>query len=142
MAMADTTGQQLSDKQASVLQSLFDQTRMELFKFEAGVAELVSFLTTNALATVIITNGNDVIQRDKLLACRATELFPHVLIGGGVTLACPATALPLVVTIPSTEQLVDTWQGHAQKSSNCCQPHHYRGNSILGNLFLNKVPRC
>jgi FMN phosphatase YigB (HAD superfamily) len=87
--MADTTGQQLSDGQASALQSLFDKTRMELFKFEAGVADLVSFLAANALVTVIITNGNDVIQRDKLLACRASELFPHVLIGGGVTFTHP-----------------------------------------------------
>ena len=82
-AVRDTSGKQLTDTQAQALQTLFDSTRLARFQFEPGVAELVRFLDSNGIASVIITNGEAKIQRQKLKACKLFELFQHAIIGGG-----------------------------------------------------------
>jgi FMN phosphatase YigB (HAD superfamily) len=67
---------------AALLQQCFSATRLEHFRFGAGVEEMVRGLQAAGLATAIITNGHRAVQRQKLEACGAARLFQHVLVGG------------------------------------------------------------
>lgn len=48
---------------------------------------MVANMRASGLKTVIITNGHAEIQRTKLLACQAAELFDGILVGGEEVLA-------------------------------------------------------
>ena len=52
-----------------------------------SVQEMVTAMRAQGLARVIITNGHPQIQRTKLEACGAAELFDGVLVGGEEVLA-------------------------------------------------------
>ena len=63
----------------------FDSTRLSEFKFFPGVEELVKKLQAEGRQTIIITNGDATVQRDKLRACDAYSLFTNekIIVSGG-----------------------------------------------------------
>lgn len=67
---------------AARLQHCFSSVRLAHFRFPEGVAAMVQQLQGRGLATAIITNGHRTVQRQKLEACEAARLFPHMLVGG------------------------------------------------------------
>jgi len=63
-------------------QKCFDENRMGDFPLHEGVKELIEYIQTKGLQTCIITNGHHRVQRDKLEACNAYELFENIIVGG------------------------------------------------------------
>ncbi|XP_002981340.2 N-acylneuraminate-9-phosphatase [Selaginella moellendorffii] len=64
------------------LQACFDRERMLAFQWAEGVEALVRELQNQGLKVGLITNGHTVVQRAKLEACKAQELFNVILVGG------------------------------------------------------------
>ncbi|KAI5056576.1 hypothetical protein GOP47_0028394 [Adiantum capillus-veneris] len=64
------------------MQTCFDAERLRVFRWGEGVEALVRRLQAQGYKTGIITNGHSKIQRAKLKACRAEELFGVILVGG------------------------------------------------------------
>eukprot|EP00898_Chlorokybus_atmophyticus_P005687 jgi/Chlat1/6119/Chrsp409S00878 len=69
-------------KLAAELQSCFDAARMGAFRWNPGVEEMVATLKRKHVAVGIITNGHALVQRAKVEACRASDLFDIIIIGG------------------------------------------------------------
>lgn len=67
---------------AREMQRCFDTTRMTSFQLSPGVEAMVKKILLNRIKVGIITNGHPKVQRAKLLACRADELFNTILVGG------------------------------------------------------------
>eukprot|EP00249_Psilotum_nudum_P019439 c27253_g1_i2 orf=569-1132(-) len=64
------------------LQSCFDRERLLAFQWVEGVDMLVKNLRSEGIKVGIITNGHPKVQRAKLKACGAEELFDTILVGG------------------------------------------------------------
>lgn len=64
------------------LQDCFDKERMLAFQWAEGVEATVKDLQSQGVKVGIITNGHPKVQRAKLKACRAEELFNTILVGG------------------------------------------------------------
>ncbi|KAH7290799.1 hypothetical protein KP509_30G064100 [Ceratopteris richardii] len=64
------------------LQNCFDSERLLAFQWASGVEVLVKKLQAQDIRVGIITNGHPKIQRAKLKACRAEDLFNVILVGG------------------------------------------------------------
>lgn len=64
------------------LQSCFDTERLLAFRWADGVEVLVRSLQSQGVKVGIITNGHPKVQRAKLKACRAEDLFNTILVGG------------------------------------------------------------
>jgi N-acylneuraminate-9-phosphatase len=72
------------------LQAAYDTNRMGDFPFMPEVPATLGHLASRGLRTVVITNGHHRVQRNKLAACRAHELFPdprQIIVGGEEVLA-------------------------------------------------------
>ncbi|KAL2631526.1 hypothetical protein R1flu_016212 [Riccia fluitans] len=67
---------------ARKMQDAFDRERLRAFRWASGVEALVSELHAQQIKVGIITNGHPVVQRAKLQACNASELFDTILVGG------------------------------------------------------------
>ncbi|MCO5567107.1 hypothetical protein L7F22_020792 [Adiantum nelumboides] len=67
---------------AKDMQTTFDAERLRVFRWANGVEALVRRLQSQGYKTGIITNGHSKIQRAKLKACRAEDLFSLILVGG------------------------------------------------------------
>ncbi|BBN08911.1 putative hydrolase of the HAD superfamily [Marchantia polymorpha subsp. ruderalis] len=67
---------------AREMQSCFDRERLRAFRWASGVEALVKKLQGRGIKVGVITNGHPVVQRAKLQACRASELFDTILVGG------------------------------------------------------------
>ena len=66
-------------------QTAFDGHRLAHLVFAPGAREAVAHARARGLALVMITNGHHRVQRDKLAAVRAHELFPDprsIIVGG------------------------------------------------------------
>ena len=66
-------------------QAAFDGHRLAHLVFAPGAREAVAHARAQGLALVMITNGHHRVQRDKLAAVRAHELFPDpdsIIVGG------------------------------------------------------------
>ena len=77
------------------MQTAFDAERMAAFKWIPGVPALVADLRARGLALGIITNGHPDVQRAKLAACSAAELFreEEILVGGEEPKPKPAASI-------------------------------------------------
>ncbi|MCO5551951.1 hypothetical protein L7F22_005458 [Adiantum nelumboides] len=64
------------------LQSCFDSERLLAFRWSDGVEALVMGLRSHDVKVGIITNGHSKVQRAKLKACKAENLFTVILVGG------------------------------------------------------------
>lgn len=66
------------------LQKTFDEERLSVFTMVGGASDLIFRLRSRGLAVVLITNGHHAIQRAKIDACKAVELFGDgmILVGG------------------------------------------------------------
>ncbi|KAI5056968.1 hypothetical protein GOP47_0028786 [Adiantum capillus-veneris] len=64
------------------LQSCFDSERLLAFQWADGVEALVMKLQSHDVKVGIITNGHAKVQRAKLKACKAEDLFSVILVGG------------------------------------------------------------
>jgi FMN phosphatase YigB (HAD superfamily) len=67
-------------------QTAFDGHRLAHLVFAPGAREAVAHARARGLALVMITNGHHRVQRDKLAAVRAHELFPDpnsIIVGRG-----------------------------------------------------------
>jgi N-acylneuraminate-9-phosphatase len=64
------------------LQNCFDRERLQGFRWTTGVEWLVRTLYGQGIKVGIITNGHAQVQRAKLKACNAEELFDTILVGG------------------------------------------------------------
>ena len=67
-------------------QTAFDGHRLAHLVFAPGARAAVAHARARGLALVVITNGHHRVQRDKLAAVRAHELFPDpsaIIVGGG-----------------------------------------------------------
>ncbi|KAL3689410.1 hypothetical protein R1sor_015719 [Riccia sorocarpa] len=67
---------------AREMQDVFDRERLRSFRWASGVEALVRQLHAQHIKVGIITNGHPVVQRAKLQACKASELFDTILVGG------------------------------------------------------------
>ncbi|KAJ7199721.1 hypothetical protein O6H91_Y497300 [Diphasiastrum complanatum] len=68
---------------ARELQTCFDKERLLAFQWAAGVEVIVKNLLAQGVKVGLITNGHMKVQRAKLRACKADELFEIILVGGG-----------------------------------------------------------
>ena len=77
------------------MQAAFDAERMAAFKWVPGVPALVADLRARGLAVGIITNGHPDVQRAKLAACSASDLFrdAEILVGGEEPESKPAPSI-------------------------------------------------
>ena len=77
------------------MQAAFDTERMAAFKWIPGVPALLADLRARGLALGIITNGHPDVQRAKLAACSAAELFreEEILVGGEEPEPKPAASI-------------------------------------------------
>lgn len=64
------------------LQNCFDSERLLAFQWADGVEVLVTKLQSHGVKVGIITNGHSKVQRAKLKACQAEDLFSVILVGG------------------------------------------------------------
>ncbi|MCO5602677.1 hypothetical protein L7F22_056813 [Adiantum nelumboides] len=64
------------------LQSCFDSERLLAFRWADGVEALVMGLQSHDVKVGIITNGHSKVQRAKLKACKAENLFTVIVVGG------------------------------------------------------------
>eukprot|EP00245_Coleochaete_scutata_P007190 TRINITY_DN22313_c0_g1_i1.p1 TRINITY_DN22313_c0_g1~~TRINITY_DN22313_c0_g1_i1.p1 ORF type:complete len:248 (-),score=42.41 TRINITY_DN22313_c0_g1_i1:163-906(-) len=67
---------------AKDLQESFNLGRLEAFVWIDGVETLVRELHESGIKTGIVTNGHKDIQRAKLVACKADQLFDTIIVGG------------------------------------------------------------
>ncbi|KAJ7199720.1 hypothetical protein O6H91_Y497300 [Diphasiastrum complanatum] len=67
---------------ARELQTCFDKERLLAFQWAAGVEVIVKNLLAQGVKVGLITNGHMKVQRAKLRACKADELFEIILVGG------------------------------------------------------------
>jgi len=90
-ALAEVSGKAEQEVRATglhaELQGVFDETRLGDFPWIEGVPEMVAGLRDRGLRMVVITNGHHKVQRDKLAAVGAGELFEHIIVGGEEVLA-------------------------------------------------------
>merc|ERR1719198_1460142 len=65
-------------------QDIFDNHRLANFSFIDGAADLIRRLQRQGLGVVIITSGHEEIQRPKLRACCAADVFgdTNIIVGG------------------------------------------------------------
>ncbi|CAK9275051.1 unnamed protein product [Sphagnum jensenii] len=64
------------------MQHCFDEERMLSFQWVPGVEAMVRSLHAQGIKVGIITNGHFSVQRTKLKACKADQLFDMILVGG------------------------------------------------------------
>lgn len=64
------------------IQKCFDRTRMGIFTWVEGVPEMIAQLKAANYKMCIITNGHHKVQHDKLDACKAADIFEHIIVGG------------------------------------------------------------
>ncbi|KAH9309753.1 hypothetical protein KI387_037664, partial [Taxus chinensis] len=67
---------------AREMQHCFDKSRMASFQWAPEAEQIVQKLQLKGIKVGIITNGHPKVQRAKLLACRADEIFNTILVGG------------------------------------------------------------
>ncbi|GLJ38338.1 hypothetical protein SUGI_0780880 [Cryptomeria japonica] len=67
---------------AREIQHCFDTTRMASFQWAPEVEQIVQRIKLKGIKVGIITNGHPKVQRAKLSACRADEIFNTILVGG------------------------------------------------------------
>ena len=68
---------------ARQLQAKYRTVRLDHFKFLSGSEDMIKRMKAKGLEVVIITNGHHEVQRQKLVACDAEELFGANIIVGG-----------------------------------------------------------
>jgi N-acylneuraminate-9-phosphatase len=69
---------------SKAMQHCFTSTRLQHFQFAPTVVDLVSQLKSSGYKIAIITNGHAEVQRSKLVACAAHDLFnPDWIVVGG-----------------------------------------------------------
>eukprot|EP00899_Mesostigma_viride_P028482 jgi/Mesvir1/8819/Mv02720-RA.1 len=75
---------------ARELQDCFDTSRLAVLRWLPGVEEFLAELKARGIHVFIITNGHPEIQRAKIEACKAADIFGEkILIGGDHTFEKP-----------------------------------------------------
>jgi len=77
------------DSLGAHLQHVFHVERLSVFKLVDGSQEVIQRLRDRSLSILIITNGHHAVQRPKLKACHAADVFgeSHLIVSGEELLA-------------------------------------------------------